>query len=149
MIEFLIELREQEGRQPMLDGVMIQEGRAATGGRREVFAPGSIEWPGQGVGIATEHRGEIATRGHVVRERDGKLRVTALATEPILAAYRKGKQFLSVEVAIVSERLTQGGVREILRAVVPSAALVSNPEYDTATVAIRSAEDDRKGYIWL
>ena len=44
-----LELR-QEGRE--LVGVILQEGRAATGGLAEVFAPnGSVEWPADGIDI--------------------------------------------------------------------------------------------------
>ena len=63
---------------------MLQEGRAASGGRREVFTPGSVEWPAAGVVVRTEHRGKAETRGLVVRQSDGRLTITARATRPIL-----------------------------------------------------------------
>lgn len=139
---FEVEIREQVGREPTLYGVMIQEGRAASGGRREVFAPGAIEWPSQGVGVLTEHRGAVETRGHVVRERDGRLTLTARATDAIRRAVDEGKRFMSVEFKALEERTTKGGVREILRAFVDSAALVSHPEYDMTAAEVRAADDD-------
>ena len=44
---FEVEVREAEraGYEPTLRGVMLTEGRAASGGRAEVFAPGSVSWP--------------------------------------------------------------------------------------------------------
>ena len=44
---------------------------------------------------------------------------------------------MSVEFRSVEERTTAGGVRELLRAVVDAAALVSSPEYDTTTAEVR------------
>ena len=56
-----LELR-QEGRE--LVGVIVQEGRAATGGLAEVFAPNSIEWPADGIDILPMHRGAPAVKAH-------------------------------------------------------------------------------------
>ena len=51
-----VELREaSEG--PLLRGVVLQEGRAAQGGRAEVFAPLSVTWPANGIALLAEHRG--------------------------------------------------------------------------------------------
>ena len=70
--ENLFRGRDQEsetpGYEPSLRGVMLQEGRAASGGRKELFAPGSVSWPHDGVAILTEHHGKAETRGTVVRE---------------------------------------------------------------------------------
>ena len=150
-MEFELEIREQAGREPTLYGTLIQEGRAATGGRAEVFAPGAIEWPSEGVGVATVHRGEIETRGQVVRARNGELSITARATDKIRAAFAEGKRFLSVEFVPLEERTTRGGVREVLRAFVARAALVHQPEYDIATAELRSRSNDieRKARSWL
>lgn len=148
-----VEIREQAGREPTLHGIMLQEGRAASGGRRELFAPGAIEWPSEGVAILTQHRGEIESRGHVVRQRDGRLVLTARATEGIQRAVAAGKRFMSVEFKTLRERVTKGGIREIQRAFVDSAALVDRPEYDMTSAEVRGeglaallrAERDRAG----
>ena len=145
---FEIEVRESSraGYEPSLRGTMLQEGRAASGGRAELFAPGSVSWPSEGVGILTQHRGTVETRGQVVRQRDGKLTLTARATDAIKQAVASGRRWMSVEFVSVEERTTQAGVREILRALVPAAALVSSPEYDTTTAEIRGK---RRMRVWL
>ena len=150
-MQFEIEIKEQAGREPTLFGVMIQEGRAASGGRSELFAPGAIEWPSEGVGVMTDHRGAIETRGHVVRERDGRLTLTARATDNIRKAVADGKRYMSVEFQSLRERTTAGGIREIQRALVSAAALVVKPEYDTSAAEIRSqaADIERRAAIWL
>ena len=148
-LSFEVEVREasRAGYERTLHGVMIQEGRAASGGRREVFAPGSVEWPAAGVGILTEHRGAIETRAHPIRHRDGRITLTSRATAGIRAAVESGKRFMSVEFNALEERTTKGGVREVLRAYVPAAALVSAPEYDSARAEVRSERRMRR--VWL
>ena len=143
---FEVEIRESEtpGYEPSLRGVMLQEGRAASGGRAEVFTPGSVSWPHDGVAILTEHRGKVEARAQVVRERDGRLTISARATEAIREAV-KLKPFLSVEFRSIEERTTAGGVRELLRAVVDAAALVSSPEYDSTLAEVRTS----RRRLWL
>lgn len=134
---FEVEVREAAtGRE--LRGVMIQEGRAASE-LRELFAPGSIKWPAEGVGVLTEHWGPVETRGQVVRHDDGRLELSAPATAPIRAAVASGKRYLSVEFHSLAETRTRGGIREITRARVDRAALVSDPEYVQAKAEVRSA----------
>ena len=146
-----IEIREQSGKEPTLFGTMIQEGRASVGGLRELFAPGAIEWPSEGVGIMTEHRGAIEVRGQVIRHRDGKLTLTARATDKIRKAVADGKRFMSVEFQALKERTTAGGIREIERALVSNAALVRQPEYGQTAAEVRSQAADikRRAGVWL
>ena len=146
---FEVEIRESEtpGYEPSLRGVMLTEGRAASGGRAEVFTPGSVTWPQDGVAILTEHRGKVEAQGQVVRERNGRLTITARATEAIREAVKAGKRYMSVEFRSVEERTTAGGVRELLRAVVDAAALVASPEYDTTTAEVRKSAPRRR--LWL
>ena len=120
-----------------LYGTLVTEGRAASGGLREVFTPGSVEWPAEGIGILTEHRAAPEMRVMPVREPDGRITVNSLATPAIRVAVRGGKKFMSVEFHSLQERTTKGGVREILRAFVPDVALVSDPEYDTTAAELR------------
>ena len=109
---FEVEIREasRPGYEPTLRGVMITEGRAASGGRAEVFAPGSVEWPSEGVAVLTEHRGQIHVRAQPIRHRDGRITLTARATDAIRAAVAGGKRYMSVEFRSVEERTTRGGV---------------------------------------
>lgn len=150
-MKFEVEIREEAGREPTLYGIMLQEGRAATGGRRELFTLNSIEWPSEGVGVLLRHRGPVETRGHVVRDRDGRLALTARATDAVVEAVRAGKRFMSVEFTSLRERTTRAGVREIQRAFVAAAALTDKPEYDTTAAEVRSSVGDveRKARVWL
>ena len=151
MTEFPIEIREQAGREPTLYGTLLQEGRAAAGGRAELFTLGAIEWPGEGVGVATEHHGAIEVRGHVIRGKDGRLDIQARATDAIRKAYAAGKRFLSIEFQAISENTTAGGVREVTRAFVGTAAMVHRPEFSQATAEVRSstADIERRALAWL
>ena len=148
-VDFEVEVRESDklGYEPTLRGVMLTEGRAASGGRAELFAPGSVSWPHDGVNILLEHRGKVEARGQVVRERDGRLTISSRATGAIRAAVASGKRFMSVEFRSIEERTTKGGVRELLRAVVDAAALVSHPEFDSTLAEVRKSAPRRR--LWL
>lgn len=143
---FEIEIRQEANREPTLHGVMLTEGRAASGGRKEVFAPGSVSWPSEGVEIAPSHKAASESRAHPVRGGNGELRITARATEALRSAVQAGAKFMSVEFHALEERTTEGGVREILRCLVMRAALVSNPEYDTTAAELRNKKRPR---VWL
>lgn len=142
---FEIEVRESEAG-PELHATMLTEGRAASGGRAEVFAPGSVQWPSEGVEIAPSHVLPAEARAQPVRQRDGKLTLRARATDALRAAVKSGSKFMSVEFHALEERTTAGGVREILRALVVRAALVPRPEYDTTAAEVRSKQGRR---VWL
>ena len=141
---FEIELRQAERREPELIGTILTEGRAASGGRAEVFAPGSVSWPSEGVGISAGHGGATEARAHPVRQRNGELTIRARATEALRQAVEAGSRYMSVEFHALQERRTQGGVREILGALVQRAALVPNPEYDTTAAELRN----KRGRRW-
>ena len=140
------EIRAAEDGTPQFRGVMLQEGRAATGGRREVFTPGSVEWPAEGVGILLAHREAPEMRAKASREADGRIVVTGPATPEVREAVEGGRRFMSVEFHALQERTTMGGVREVLRAFVPDAALVAEPEYDVTSAEVRTTTRRR---VWL
>ena len=147
MSTFEVEIRESRaGYEPSLHGTIIQEGRAASGGRRELFVPGSIEWPSAGLAVLTEHRGQVETRAQPVRHSDGRITIRARATDAIRQAVEAGRKWMSVEFRSLEERTTKGGVREVLRAFVDAAALVAAPEYDTTAAEVRSRKRTR---VWL
>lgn len=139
-----IELREAEGG-PRLRGVILQEGRAATGGRAELFTPGSVTWPSNGVAIRTVHLGPVEVRAMPRRAADGVITIEAAATPAIVEAVRAGRRHMSVEFYPVREVRTVAGIREIQAALVDGAALVPNPEYQQAAVEIRSS----RRRVWL
>lgn len=128
-----------------LHGVILQEGRAASGGRAEVFAPGSVTWPADGVRILDEHCGAELTKAFPTRDVEGRIKIRARATEAVRAAVAAGKKFMSIEFRALEERVTKGGVREVLRAYVDAAALVSDPEYDVTAAEVRQA----RRRVWL
>ena len=130
-----VEIREADGGRHLY-GVIVQEGRAARR-RREVFAPGAVEWPAAGVGILTRHHGDPEARAVPVRESDGRITIKARATEAVREAVAAGRRFMSVEFHALRERRTEGGIREILRALVPDVALVTEPEYDMTGAEVR------------
>ena len=135
---FPIELRAAESG-PELHGVILQEGRAATGGRAEVFTPGSATWPQDGVEIRAEHGGPAQAVAFPVRLDDGRIEIRAAASQPIQDAVKAGKRFMSVEFHALQEQRTRGGVREIQRALLTGAALVSTPEYNQTKAEVRQA----------
>lgn len=144
--EFAVELREDEGREPTLRATILTEGRAATGGRAELFAPDSVRWPSDGIGISVSHESEREeVKAQPVRERDGRLTIEARATDAIREAVKAGKRWMSVEFVSLRDRRTKGGVREVLAALVSRAALVANPEYDTTAAEVRK----KKVRLWL
>ena len=140
-----VELRESDGG-PMLRGTVLQEGRASAGGRLESFSPLSVVWPSDGIALLSEHRGAELGRAVPTRDTDGSLRIETRATPAILKAYETRK-FFSIEFHAISEVRTKAGVREITRALVESAAMVSSPEYSqaTATLEVRS----KRMRVWL
>ena len=138
-----VEIREANDG-PTLRGVILQEGRAASGGRAEVFAPLSVVWPSDGIALLGEHRGEALAHAVPVRGVDGSLRIETRATPEIIAAYET-RRYFSVEFHAISEVRTKGGVREISRALVESAALVPNPEYPNVKAEVRAS----RRRVWL
>ena len=131
-----LELR-QEGRE--LVGVIVQEGRAATGGRAELFSPNSVTWPADGIDILPEHRAAGEVKVIPEREDDGRISIRAAATDALRRAYAEGRKYLSVEFHAVSAVHTRGGVREIQKALVLAAAMVKTPEYNMAVAEIRQS----------
>ena len=138
-----VEIREADAG-PLLSGTILQEGRAAQGGRAELFSPFSVVWPSDGIAVLGEHYGSELARAVPTREADGSLRIETPATPAILAAFATRK-FFSVEFHPISEVRTAGGVREITRALVDGAALVSSPEYPNVKAEIRAT----RRRVWL
>ena len=132
---------------PMLRGTILAEGRAAQGGRAELFAPGAVCWPSDGISILAEHRGRELARVLPERHPDGRITIETRATDDIRRAVDvDGRRFLSVEFFSHRENRTPAGVREIERATVDAAALVPSGEYSQATAEVRSKREVR---LWL
>lgn len=142
-----VEIREAEGDGPRLHGVILQEGRAATGGRAELFAPGAVTWPENGIEIRTTHLGRAEARAMPSRAPNGEIRIAVQATPAIRAAVQVGKDAMSVEFFALREQRTAGGVREIQRALVDGATLTDDPEYSQTAAELRTRR--RKMIPWL
>ena len=139
-----VEVRQEASE---LVGVVIAEGRAASGGRKEVFAPGSAEWPEEGIEILPEHRGQVETMAQPERAANGEIQIRARLTDGLRQAFESGRRWLSVEFQPLQERTVKGGVREIQRAMIRGAALVRTPEYDTATAELRTRTRRRRRWL--
>ena len=130
---------------PTLTGVLLTEGRAARGGRAELFAVGSATWPAEGIGIGTVHLGEPETRA--IPTRDGaEIRISAPATPALFAAVRDGAKRMSVEFHALREVRTAGGVREIEQALIVGAIVTDDPEYEQTAAEVRTT---RRPRVWL
>ena len=140
-----VELREAEGG-PRLHATIIQEGRAARGGRAELFAPGAVTWPPDGIKIVTRHLGPAEVRAMPRRGADGAITVEAQATAGIVTAIRNGATGMSVEFYPIREVRTAAGVREIEAAYVDGACLTDNPEYSQTSAELRQR---RRVATWL
>ena len=138
-----VEIREADNG-PMLHGVLIQEGRAASV-RPEVFAPGSLVWSSDGVAIRAKHLGDEDSRAIPTRETNGEIRIAAPASAAIVGAFNEGRKFLSIEFHALQETRSAAGVREIQQAFLPGVALVASPEYTQATAEVRS----KQRRVWL
>lgn len=131
---------------PTLCGVILTEGRASTGTRREVFAPGAAQWPAEGIELRTVHLGNVEARAVPVRGDNGEISVEAPASPALFAAVHGGARGMSVEFHALEERTIPGGVREVLKALVVGAIVTNSPEYDTTRAEVR---ERRRPAWWL
>ena len=96
-----VEVREASDG-PMLSGTILQEGRAAHGGRAELFTNFSVVWPSDGISLLGEHHGSELARAVPTRDADGSLTIETPATAAILAAYET-RRYFSVEFHALQE----------------------------------------------
>ena len=147
-IRATIECRESEGCPGLIDGVLIETGRVA-GDKAEVFAPGSIAWPNNGISLLAEHLGRRVLRfqpvqdGNVLRIRE-KLPDTDLGREVAREIRSGNKTELSIEF-FSREEAKVAGVREIRHALVDCVALVGTGSYGAqAKVTLREQRSRRR-----
>ena len=148
-IRAALEIRADEGSPGRLVGTLIELGRVA-GDRREVFTPGSVQWPANGIRLLAEHLGRQVMRfeptvdGTKIRL-DHPLPDTDLGRE-LAAEIRAGRKAgLSVEF-YASDAAQVAGVREVRAAMVTAVAVVESPAYRQARVEVR--EKGRRRW-WL
>ena len=138
-----IELRE--GDTPQLFGTILSEGRSASGGRQELFIPGSCCWPPSGIHVRLTHLGESQTLAVPVRDDLGRIEIRTKATPAIIEAVKAGSRFMSVEFVAIEERRVSG-VREVMQAFISGATLTTTPEYDVTAAEVRDKKPRR---VWL
>ena len=147
----VLEFREDDSRTSpgRISGVVLPLGRVA-GDRREVFTPGSVTWPADGVRLLAEHRGREVMRFFPV-EQAGEIRIDAALPDTqlgreVAVEIRSGhKRGLSVEFHALTDAVVQG-VREIRAALVQAAAVVHAGAYDQALAEVRARQRRR---VWL
>ena len=145
---FPVELREAQSGPGRLSGVVLPFGRVA-GDRREVFAPGSVSYPHNGIRLLLEHRGRQFAR--VTPEMVGnEMRIsldlpdTTEGREAARMVQSGERAALSIEFHALQQAIVSG-VREIRSAIVDAAALVPSGAYDQARVELRG----RRRRVWL
>ena len=133
-------------------GTLIEQGRIATD-RREVFAPGSIKWPHNGMRLLDKHYGAQVMRFVPVEDGaalriDAPLPDTALGRR-VAAEIRSGaRRDLSIEFFATDESAVSG-VREIRSALVDAVALADSGTrvYEQARAEVRAKA--RAVPLWL
>ena len=131
-----LEVRVSVGKRE-LKGVVLQEGRAASGGRLELFAPGACTWPVAGIELRERHGGRIMATVEPERDRRGRIVFRTRATAEMRERVRQASG-LSAEFYCLSDETMPGGVREIRSALLRGAAFTDNPEYEQAQAEIRN-----------
>lgn len=143
-----VEVRADESRTSpgRITGTMIEMGRVASD-RRELFVPGSLRWPHNGIRLVKRHYGgEDETIMRFQPKQDGaKLMIDEALPDTelgrlIAAEVRSGKRRdMSIEF-FPSEESEVAGVREIRSAIVDAVLVAESGTgvYDQAKVEVRA-----------
>ena len=162
-----VELRDgADGSPGILSGVLMRYGEPGEKGR-EVFAPGSLRWPSNGIRIDHAH-GSAALAGRamqppimrvipVVSADGAEVRIEAplpdtTAARDLAALMRSDPPVytgLSVEFHAEREHRDGTGRRVIDVARLDGAGLVDNPSYPGTRVEIRSGALPGRRRLWL
>ena len=150
-----IEVREVEGKPSRLVGTLMPYGQVAQD-RAELFEPGSLSWPSDGVVLRRQHERSQPILRFTPVEVEGRLTVDAeipdtTAGRDTLAELSgphplfKG---LSVEFRAVRQSIVSG-IRRISAGVLVGAGLVDSPAFSGATVEARAkAEKEKEWARW-
>ena len=154
-----VELRADESMASpgRLTGVLMKYGERAAD-RREVFEPGSLSWPSNGVLLRRQHSREAPiarvipeTRGNEV-VLDHPLPDSSAGRDAALEVRNGTLPALSVEFRATGQRYV-GGVRHISGALLTGAGLVDDPSYPGSRVEVRHRDGAvRQGLgrrLWL
>ena len=146
-----VELREATADTPArLTGVLLPIGRVAVD-RQEVFTPGSVTFPANGVRLLLEHRGREVLRFTPVEDvaaaewtLDVALPDTPEGREAAALVKSGTRPALSVEMYVLADQRVSR-VREIRSALVEATALCREGCYPQARAELRS----RAVKVWL
>ena len=151
-----VEYRADTSRQGpgRLYGVLLNYGEPAGDGRRERFAPGSLEWPEEGVVLRLQH-----DRMQPIMRVVPETRENAVVVDAPLPDTQRGRDAavmvrdgtlggLSVEFRARRQHYPNG-IREITSAVLTGAGLVDSPSYRGSRVELRGEVDGWGGLLWL
>lgn len=142
-----VQLVEERGSVGRLTGVLIETGRVASD-RREVFVPGSVKWPNDGVDLLRGHGGEKVL-SFAPKVDGSEIRIDEPLPDTIIgrkvrAEVKSGsRSSLSVEFHSLEEEVVSG-VREVRSALVEAVALVATGSYQQARAEVR----ERKRRRW-
>ena len=152
-IRFSVELRDDEQRGPgRLVGTLLRYNERAKD-RPELFEPGSLSWPKDGIVLNRQHERRSPILRFVPRVEGTEVRIDETlpdtqAGRDAAAEIRAGLfRGLSIEFKAVRQRIV-GGVRRIAEAVLGGAGLVDNPSYATS-VEIRKKKSSGDLRKWV
>ena len=153
-IRCTVECREDHTRTGpgRLVGVLLTEGARAAD-RPEMFLPGSLTWPSDGVVLRRQHARENPIMRVIPERRGAQVVIDSFlpdtqsgrdAATEIRAGLFTG---LSVEFKATADGYRRG-VREIRHAALTGAGLVDSPSYEGSAVAVRH-KAGRRRRTWL
>ena len=153
-IRCAIEIRSDDTRSGpgRLTGTLITEGEQASD-RREVFMPGALQWPSEGIVLRRQHNRDSPITMIQPRREGNKIIVDenlpdTQAGRDTAVEIRAGL-FRGLSVEFVSQREKfQGGLRRIGGALLKGAGLVDTPSYTSAVVSVRNKGAGRR-VPWL
>ena len=153
-IRCTLEFREDQTRTGpgRLVGTLLTEGERASD-RAEVFLPGSLSWPSEGVTLRRQHRRDAPIMRVIPERRGSQIVIDSLlpdtqAGRDTASEIRSGLfRGLSVEFKATVDGYRRG-LREIKRAALVGAGLVDDPSYTGSAVAVRH-KAGRRRRTWL
>ena len=150
-VRCVVELREgQDGSPGRLVGTILTYGERASD-RAEVFEPGALSWPEDGIVLNRQHRRDTPIMRIVPEVQESAIVVDAPLPDTTAgrdaAAEIRAKLFrgLSVEFRAV-QQANVDGIRRIQEAVLAGVALVDYPAYSGSTAEVRRG---RRVRLWL
>ena len=131
-------------------GTLIRYGERS-GDRPEVFAPGALRWPPEGIVLRRQHNRTAPITRIVPEVRDGAVVLDAplpdtQAGRDAATEIRSGLLTgLSIEFRALRQNYA-GGVRNVTDALLAGAGLVDSPSYRGSRVEVRG---ERRRRLWL